>query len=191
MAFTRFHDDPCRIKKQLQESTDIGRWILNVPGQGSKPDYMNDPHIRLQKWGGNLRTNVVNIDSDLKGLTRELTRDCIEKNDYHINQVSNRTVSYPENNTSTEQSRAIMPAWTARDLEQTQWGILPLDPQENVCFPFEQNLNTRLTQKDNFIAKTPCVGVTPNQPLYSQYFSGPKKHNNKSCLGTNNCGKGV
>mgnify|MGYP005660732585 FL=1 len=53
MAFTRFHDDPCRIKKQLQESTDIGRWILNVPGQGSKPDYMNDPHIRLQKWGGN------------------------------------------------------------------------------------------------------------------------------------------
>ena len=27
MAFTRFHDDPARIKKQLQESTDPGRWL--------------------------------------------------------------------------------------------------------------------------------------------------------------------
>ena len=28
----RFHDDPCRINKQLQESTDPGRYMLNVPG---------------------------------------------------------------------------------------------------------------------------------------------------------------
>ena len=36
MAFTRFHDDPCRINKQLQESTGTGRYMLNVPGNGEK-----------------------------------------------------------------------------------------------------------------------------------------------------------
>ena len=35
MAFTRFNDDPCRVSKQLQQSTDQGRWILNVPGNGA------------------------------------------------------------------------------------------------------------------------------------------------------------
>ena len=52
MAFTRFHDDPCRVAKQLQQSTDQGRWILNVPGNGDKPSYMADPQVRIQTWGG-------------------------------------------------------------------------------------------------------------------------------------------
>ena len=190
MAFTRFHDDPCRITKQLQESTDQGRWVLNVPGQGSKPQYMDDPYIRLQKWGGNLRTNVLDLDSDLRGLTRELNRDCIEKNDFHLNQAASSEVLYPENNIMTEQTRATMPAWTARDLAQTRWGILPLNPQENVCLPFEQNLSTRIIQKDNFVTKVPCIGVTPNQPLYSRHFSNTGRTNNGSCLSTNNCGGG-
>jgi len=41
-----------------------------------------------------------------------------------------------------------MPAWTARDLEQVDWYILPLNPQENTCFPFQNNLNTRILEKD-------------------------------------------
>ena len=57
MAFTRFNDDPCRIMKQLQESTDQGRYILNVPGNGDKPCYIDDPYIRLQGWGANLMIN--------------------------------------------------------------------------------------------------------------------------------------
>ena len=37
MAFTRFNYDDCRTKKQLQQQTDPGRWILNVPGNGANP----------------------------------------------------------------------------------------------------------------------------------------------------------
>jgi hypothetical protein len=70
MAFTRFHDDPCRIKKQLQQSTDVGRWILNVPGNGDRPDYIADPQIRIQTWGANLMTNCIDLESDLRGQTR-------------------------------------------------------------------------------------------------------------------------
>ena len=58
MAFTRFKYDEGRTKKELQQSTDSGRWVLNVPGNGDTPCYMEDPHIIPQKWGANLRTNT-------------------------------------------------------------------------------------------------------------------------------------
>ena len=66
MAFTRFKYDNCRTKKSLQQSTDPGRWILNVPGNGDKPCYMEDPQIIPQKWGANLRTNTINLNIDLE-----------------------------------------------------------------------------------------------------------------------------
>ena len=46
-----------------------------------------------------------------------------------------------------------MPAWTARDLEQVDWYYPPLNPQENVCLPFQSNLNTRILEKDSFQRK--------------------------------------
>jgi hypothetical protein len=35
MAFTRFHDDSSRIKKQVEESSFVGIYMLNVPGPGN------------------------------------------------------------------------------------------------------------------------------------------------------------
>ena len=55
MAFTRFRDDPHRIQKQLEESTYVGRYTLNTPGQGMDLPFNEDPHIRLQKWGAKLQ----------------------------------------------------------------------------------------------------------------------------------------
>jgi len=155
MAFTRFHDDPCRINKQLQESTGLGRYMLNVPGNGSKPLYMDDPFIRMQKWGGNLMTNTVNLESDLFGLSRNYNRDDIKTNEYRLNAVKTNQVQYESANPSTDQSRATHPAWTFRDLEQTHYSILPLNPQENTCITFQNNLNTRILEKDNYVAKAP------------------------------------
>jgi len=51
MAFTRFHDDPARIKKQLQQQTDQERWYLDVPGNGENPCFILDPQIIPQKMG--------------------------------------------------------------------------------------------------------------------------------------------
>jgi hypothetical protein len=157
MSFTRFHDDPCRINKQLQESTDIGRYMLNVPGNGDKPCFMEDPYFRMQKWGANLHTNTINLESDLRGLTRNLNRDCLEQNGYKHHSVSSSAVSYPSCNPITEQPRATHPAWMVRDLEQAKWDILLLDPQENVCMPFQNNLDTRKLEKDHYVAKLPVL----------------------------------
>jgi hypothetical protein len=154
MAFTRFHDDPCRINKQLQESTGLGRYMLNVPGNGSKPLYMDDPFIRMQKWGGNLMTNTVNLESDLFGLSRLLNRDDIT-HEYRLHAEQTEKQTYQSASPYTDQSRATHPAWEFRDLEQTNWSILPLDPQKNTCFTFQNNLSTRILEKDVFVAKAP------------------------------------
>ena len=156
MAFTRFHDDEARIEKQLQESTGLGRYMLNVPGNnGDKPCFMEDPFIRMQKWGANLMTNTVNLESDLLGLTRKMNHDSLTENNYTSKAVSTQKKSYPNCTPSTDQSRATMPAWMFRDLEQVNWSILPLNPQENTCFPFENNVSTRLVEKDYYVAKAP------------------------------------
>jgi hypothetical protein len=49
-----------------------------------------------------------------------------------------------------EQPRATHPAWTARDLEQSHFSYLPMNPQEHVCRPFQNNLSTRILEKDYF-----------------------------------------
>ena len=43
-----------------------------------------------------------------------------------------------------------------RDLEQPNWDYLHLNPQENTCMSFQNNLSTRILEKDNYVTKIPC-----------------------------------
>lgn len=159
MSFTRFHDDPCRIEKQLQQSTGSGKYTLNVPGNGAKPYYMEDPYIRMQKWGANLQTNSINLESDLIGLTRKATCDDIYVNDYKANSVKTHKIEYPSLVPFTEQPRATNPAWTTKDLEQVNWCFLHENPQKNVNIPFNNNISTRILDKDNYKPVNPCINT--------------------------------
>ena len=82
MAFTSIRNEPSRLELEVNQSTGTGRYMLNVPGPGDHLPMQDCPFIRLQKWGGNLSNNPVTIESDLRGLTRTLTRDHIIKNSY-------------------------------------------------------------------------------------------------------------
>ena len=194
MAFTRFHDDPCRIMKQNQQSTDVGRWILDVPGNGAKPAYMEDPQIRIQGWGANLMTNCVDLESELRGVNRPISKDCLGKDEYTNKKYSVPTsqVSYPSCSALTvEESRTIMPAWTARDLEQVDWYYLPLNPQENTCMPFQNNVSTRILEKDHFVRNVQCmlpqtnIFPLPTSSVTSINGGGP----NRTCLTDSSCSK--
>ena len=190
MAFTRFKYDDCRTKKSLQQATDPGRWILNVPGNGANPCYMEDPQIIIQKWGANLRTNTINLESELRGVNRNLNRDCLGKDEYHKYDVPNQAIQYPTcTNLTTDQSRATNPAWWYRDLEQNNFDYPPLNPQANVCLPFQNNLSTRILEKDYFTPKRDCVLNETKNMLPASYnlIRGGYVGGPNTCQQTNSC----
>ena len=154
MAFTRFNYDEARTNKRLEENMGVSLYQFNVPGNGPSPYYYEDPQIRLTKWGGNLRTNQVDIESDFRGLTRPLGNDCYPYTKYN---VKSEAIQYPVYTDTTKQSRVTHPVWWYRDLEQTKNAILPLNPQENVCMHFHNNINTRLLERDSHVPKLPCL----------------------------------
>jgi hypothetical protein len=146
MAFTRFYDDPDRIMKKLQESTDPGMYYLNQPGNGDRPHYIKDPSIIMQKWGANLHHDRVGVESELLGMNYTLTRD------KQHTPFTSTPITYPTYSKEvTVQSRTIAPVWTARDLEQSHRWILPLDPQEHVIPSFDNNISTRVLEKNKMV----------------------------------------
>lgn len=157
MSFTRFHDDPSRINKQSEESSFPGRYALTTPGPGANLPFMEDPQIRLQYWGANQMTNTVNLESDLRGLTRKLNRDSILENCYKLNASGGTHMKFPTTETFIDESRATHPAWMYRDIEQTRWETPILDPQANLEKGFHDNINTRILEKDNFVPRIPEV----------------------------------
>ena len=161
MSFTRFHDDPARIVKNLEISTYAGRYALDSPGNGANPVYMQDPHIRMQKWGGNAMTGATEIENNLFGLTRNLNRDTFD-NLYcgagkGIPATSTTIPSRDTMNAYTDQSRVTHPAWLLRDQQQHRPDYPLFDPQEHIAIPFQNNLSTRILEKDYFVPTLPTA----------------------------------
>jgi len=152
MANTRCNYDDCRTIKKLQESTDPSRYILDTPGPGSRPPFMLDPQIVPQKWGANLYTNSTQLESELIGVNRILTTcDIPKRKDVNF---TSTPIEYPVHTAEiTESSRLVLPAFLFRSLPQNMPQYLPLNPQENTCLPFENNLSTRILEKDHFIRR--------------------------------------
>ena len=159
MAFTRFNYDEARTHKILMESTGPGKYMLNTPGQGTKPFYYEDPHIRLQKWGANLLHvpggHPVDIASDLDGRSRRHNKYCVDDKVPFRTPVQTQKQDYSTAKSYTDETRTSHPAWMYRTLEQTRWEYPLLNPQENVCKHFENNVSSRILEKDNFVPKKP------------------------------------
>jgi hypothetical protein len=190
MAFTRYKYDDCRTVKSLQQATDPGKWVLDVPGNGPTPCYIEDPYIRIQQWGANLRSNTINLESDLRGVNRKLSKnDCIEDT-YQKYNVPNKAIQYPNCNAQfTQQPRAIAPAWMVRDKEQVDWYYPPIDPQINTCLPFQNNISTRILEKDYFIPTNNCNKNETNNIMPVKYMNSSPNYvgGPNTCISTNSC----
>ncbi len=146
MALTSIKNDDYRINKNLDIMTFQGRYMLGLPGPGNIR-FQEDPFLRLQKNGSNLRSNALNIENDLLGLTKPLTKDCIL---YGTTIPHSYKIDYGNQDPFTEQSRAIMPAWTARTLEQNNFDYLLDNPQKHSMVNFEHNKSSRIHEINEY-----------------------------------------
>jgi hypothetical protein len=150
MSFTRFYDDPSRIKKQLQQTTFVGRYMLDVPGPGMELPFWEDPQVRMQKWGSNLTDNYVNLESDLFGMTRKINRDLVDINDFKKQSVNTQKLEYKNMKPFVDESRATHPAWMYKTIEQNRWEYPFLNPLNGLEKEFHNNIQTRILEKDYF-----------------------------------------
>jgi len=149
MAFTRFHDDTARVQKSLLESTSVGQYFLDTPGPGMQLPYMEDPQMRLQRWGANLMTDTTNLESDLLGISRKMTHNYDRT--YLDDAVSNPTAnSFQSSAIHVDESRATHPAWMYKDMDHTRWEVPFLNPQANLEKGFNDNIHTRMLEKDYY-----------------------------------------
>lgn len=149
MANTRFNYDECRTEKLLQESTDVGRYILNTPGPGVGIPFIEDPQIRLQKWGGNLMSatnnNQIDINSYLLGMNNTLSKNgCSYEN--KVPDIKNEKFATFESEI-THQSRTTHPSWKYNSLQHENRNYLFENPQSYLNTTFNKNLNTRILEK--------------------------------------------
>ena len=150
MSFTRFHDDKARIEYDLSRMTGPGRYALDTPGQGSIMPFQEDPQMRMQQFAANLHTNIIHLESDLQGLTRNLNRDEIEMNNHEKQRVGSESIQYPTEKAFVQESRASHPAFMYRGLEQSRWEKPFLNPLDKIEQPFHHNIQTRILEKDNY-----------------------------------------
>jgi hypothetical protein len=144
--------------------------------------FMEDPHIRLQKWGSNLRTNTTTIESDLRGLTRKLNNDLTKINDHKLQAVQSNQPTYNNQNPFVEESRSSHPAWSYKGLEQNRWEKPLLNPVHDLEPSFPHQIQTRILEKDHFEPKIPVVSNMQNY-----YLTGPSiciAGNEEGCHGT-------
>lgn len=170
--YTRFNYDDDRTRKQLEESTYAGRYLLNTPGPGANLPYMEDSQLRLQRWGANLMKNPTDLETDLRGMTRKLNRDLEGYNNYKVHApVGLPMLSYPVQESFVAETRATHPAWLYRSIEQARWEEPIVNPQANLEKPFHSMINTRILEKDYHVPKIPVIaGDAYGQPQY--YLTG-------------------
>ena len=158
MSFTRFSSDEARIKKSLEQTTFVGRYMLDKPGYGvDKMTFLEDPQIRMQGWGANLCENYVNLESDMLGLTRKTNRDLVDINDHKKNAVVAPPMQWGVSKPFVDESRASCPAWMFKDIENNRWETPFLNPQNNIERPFNFDIQTRILEKDNFKVVYPTI----------------------------------
>lgn len=152
MSFTRFHDDPSRIKKENIETSMQNQYIFNVPGNTKNESvFFDDPHLRMQKNGNKLNNNLTHTENILFNINKPLNRDNILRKNYNINSLFTSTLPIQNvKDTITNESRTTDPAWLFREKTQFRPNILFHNPQKNTEVPFIHNSDTNILEKDYY-----------------------------------------
>jgi len=198
MASCRNSLDVCSYKYQLAQEIGPGVYQLTRPDNQVIPVLPRDPRFIAQTSGVSIskNTSLIDIDSELIGISRNLTR-CPDRKympdgnasfqcGAQTGKVRNgcqpfdkvcvdntEVLKFADNGLYSEDTRLSNPACTLRGTGINRFDWLPADPQERILHEFDYEINTKLLSKDNH---RPCL---PN-PL-DQYNVYPRPSNTPIC----------
>ena len=198
MSWNHNTADLCAYKYQLAETIGPGVYQLIRPDNQSIPVLPKDPRYTAQSSGVSIskNTSLIDIDSELIGISRNLTRcpdrqympdvnasfQCGAQTGKVVNGCrpsdklcidNSQVMNFADNGLWTEDCRLSNPPCTNRGVGVNRWEWLPWNPQERIAMEFDYQINTKILSKDTH---RPCI---PN-PL-NQYNSHPKPNNTPIC----------
>ena len=147
MSNTRFYNDSVRIQNQLDVLTYAGRYALNVPGPGDKIPFMEDVHVRLQRDGGNVRSQFWDIENELRCATQHLSHAPRAVEGLGLTKDSHTNTTQINHDPFVEESRTSHPSWTYRGIDHaySRWEHPWLNPQalHRIEKPFLNNVASK------------------------------------------------
>lgn len=169
MSFTRQkYDSVCQVEA-YQDSLYSGKYALETP-VSCDPCYQSNPLIGLQKNGGSISMNrknavfrgPIDIESELLNLNQVASKCKIKRRGGtpRSSDVFNpgQTCYFPVDNT-----RLTNPSSNIRGVETLRMDYPLTDPQANIFFQGQQNVDTRNLMKDNH---RPCIEVPMMESNY-------------------------
>lgn len=154
MSFNRLNYDENTYRTELKQSVGPSSYILSTPWRQCQPCLTTD--VR-QPTGHAVSTplykSMVDVNSDLIGITRKASRDpCnyYKPSDDSSSYVASSEVMLCTQENRSEDTRLSNPPCTLRSTGFNRWEWLCKDPQERVEMPFDTFVNSQLLLKDNF-----------------------------------------
>ena len=109
-----------------------------------------DPHIRLQKFSGNLMTDRVGLEDNLVCRVKHICRDYLENDDIINIKVGSKKMIYGVSDENHElESRSELSAWSFRGMDQhyDRFDDLWINPQNKIDRDFNHDIQTCLMEK--------------------------------------------
>lgn len=168
MSYTGLKYDDSAYDQLLRESIGTLKYQMNTPQMSQC--FIEDPNIMMQKGGVSVdRTKqMIDIDSELMGITRKLSHDpktkYIPKMDKEGNICSEtKKINYdPCNNITTEPTRLSNPSYNLRGTGWNRWEWLCQNPQDKLDIEFPTNINTNILSRDSHRPLVPIPGSSIN-----------------------------
>jgi len=185
MSFNRLPYDICSYEQTLAETTGPGHYQLGTPPNTCDPCHPTDPRMRLQSGGValNKNTNLIDVDSELIGISRNLTQ-CPDRK-YLPNGAGDPSLSKVNVNmakehlrfdncfTNSEDTRLSNPSSNLRGTGWNRWEWLCKNPQANLEEPYDFHINTKILAKNNH---RPLIPNPINQLLAHPNYTDEMYH---------------
>lgn len=170
MSFSRLNYDDCTYTHILRESVAPGDYSISTPRVDCGNCYFPSPDVRIDHYGAGKCKELIDVDSELMGITRKGTNCPTGKYLPKPNEFCEMKLGKDCMGMTAEETRLSNPPCTLRGTGWNRWEWLCQDPQDKVLIPFDYMINNRLLSKDNH---RPCV-----QDPIDQRGSLPPKANN-------------
>lgn len=187
MSWNRPRYDDCTYKHRLAETIGPGEYMTQTPSSCDNCAYYAPGVVLNGKSGSLCEKNLIDVDSELIGITRKYSQCPADKYLPQADPFCNKKDMQECVDLVPEPTLISNPKCTNKEVTVNRWEWLCQDPQRNALMPFDFMINNSLIVKDNHrphlerplsqtMALPPKCNNYVKYDWASRYTQGPMQH---------------